>query len=265
MKPIKIWEKGKIAWYASKADQAYWDSLWASQISTDYFARYRQGELDEYAPFFEKHLKKSDRIIEAGCGTGRFVVALKARAYDNVQGIDWGKPTIEKVKALFPDLPVEVGDATKIEVDDGYYDAYISLGVVEHRRAGPEPFLYEAYRVLKPGGVMIISVPYVNPLRNLKKTLGSYRDRNIPGLDFYQFAYGKEEFTHLLNTAGFEVIIAQGISGLYGIKEEIPLLATLFNHLPGGWRIEQSLRKWAYLNKFGHMLIFVCEKQGINN
>ncbi len=264
-KIIKTWENGKIAWYASKADESYWDSIWATQLSTDYFAKYKKGELDEYTPFFTKYLKKSDRIIEAGCGTGRFVVALRARGYEYVQGIDWGRPTIEKVKTLLPDLPVKVGDATNIEVSDGYFDAYISLGVVEHRRAGPVPFLNEAYRVLKPGGVMLISVPYVNPLRNLKKKLGSYRDRSIAGLDFYQYAYGKEEFTNLLNISGFEVKLAQGICGIFGIKEEIPLLAALFNQLPGGWRIEKLFRKWDYLNKFGHMIIFVCAKQSAEN
>lgn len=262
---VKLWTDGRIAYFSSRADNAFWDTLWASQISTDYFKKYDQGDLGDYASIFEKYLKKSDRIIEAGCGTGRFVVALRARGYENIQGIDWGQPTINKVKALYPDLPIEFGDATKIDVVDSFFDAYISLGVVEHRQAGPEPFLIEAHRVMKPGGIALISVPYVNPLRELKRKLGFYSKQNLDGCEFYQYAFEKREFENLLNEAGFLVFMAQGVSGMYGIKEELPFLAAFFNHFPGGWRIEKFLSKWSVLDRFGHMILFVCEKREINH
>lgn len=257
----KIWEAGRIAYYSNRADNSYWDDIWAFQISAEYYAKYEQGDLGEYAPFFEKYLNEQDRIIEAGCGTGRFVVALLARGYVNVQGIDWGRPTIEKVKTLYPDLPIEVGNAMDVSSNNEFYDAYISLGVVEHRRAGPEPFLKEANRILKPGGIALISVPYVNPLRSLKRKLGHYRKLNLKGFEFYQYAFEKRAFENLLIEAGFNLILAKGISGMYGIKEELPLIAAFFNHFPGAWRIEKILRNWSILNSFGHMIIFVCEKK----
>lgn len=265
VKPIKIWRDGKIAWFASEADKAFWDSLWLSQISTDYYAKYVQGELEEYSHVFTKFLSKDDHILEAGCGTGRFVIALQARGYKHVSGIDWGRPTIDKVKTLFPELPVEVGDATHIDVENNFYDAYISLGVVEHRQAGPEPFLNEAYRILKKGGIAIISVPYVNPLRKLKSKFGCYNAKNVVSHAFYQYAFRKDDFEKILNQSGFNVIQAKAIYGIYAIKEELRFFAYLINHIQGGWRVEKLLKRWSFLDNFGHMILFVCVKQGDNN
>jgi ubiquinone/menaquinone biosynthesis C-methylase UbiE len=53
------------------------------------------------------------------------------------------------------------------------------MGVVEHFEQGPLPALKEAYRVLKPDGMIFVSVPTFNiirkwvrrPLRNLVNAL----------------------------------------------------------------------------------------------
>lgn len=258
---IKIWRNGRLVYYASKADKEYWDALWASQISSKYYAKYETGPLDEYFPYFEQHLSKSDRILEAGCGTGRYVLALLARGYKNISGIDWGKPTIDKVKTIYPNLPIEGGDATNVDIENDFYDAYISLGVVEHREAGPEPFLNEAFRILKPGGVALISVPFVNPLRHTKQKLGYFRHNDVKGLSFYQYAFQKAEFANYLEKAGFQVVSSHGVSGIYGLKEELPLLSTFLNNFPCGWRVEILLKKCKFFDTFGHMILFICKKR----
>jgi len=259
-KHTKIWQSGRIAYYSIESDQAYWDDIWATQISKEYYTNYEQGKLDEYSPSFEKYLKKSDMIIEAGCGTARFVVALQARGFRHVTGIDWGEPTIAKVRTLFPELPIKVGDVTHIDVEDGYYDAYISLGVVEHRKEGPEPFLMEAFRVTNPGGYALISVPYVNQLRLLKAKLGVYKSKKLKDLSFYQYAFQKAEFQQLLEGVGFRVLEVKGISGWFGIREEIPLLASFLDNIPGGYRVQGFLRRLKLLDHLGHMALYVCTK-----
>jgi len=47
---------------------------------------------------------------------------------------------VEKAKEFDPDLPIVVGDVQNLDYPDSSFDAYISLGVVEHFEEGG-PFL----------------------------------------------------------------------------------------------------------------------------
>ena len=189
-------------------------------ITKRYYENYENGCLDELAPYIRKHLKKEDKILEAGCGPARFVVSLLSLGYENVEGIDTGQGTIDQVKSIFPDLPIGVGDVLQINKPDNYYDAYISVGVVEHRAEGPEPFFIEARRVLNTGGYAFISVPYVNPLRMLKKHLGYYHKPVPEGRIFFQYAFQKREFAKLLEENGFKILDHIGFAGMFTLRED---------------------------------------------
>jgi SAM-dependent methyltransferase len=258
---LKIWEEGRIVYYCNEADANFWDDHWDNLITKDYYRKYEEGGLDEYSDFFEKYLRKEDKILEAGCGTAQYVVALRSRGFKRIEGIDWGDQTIRRVKAIYPNLPVKIGDATKVDAGMNYYDGYISLGVVEHREEGPEPFLNEAHRILKPEGYAFISVPYINTLRKIKRRLGLFHKVNITNMAFYQYAYQKSEFQNILERTGFEVIETHGISGAFGIRDEFPDLFQILDRLPGSWRINRYLKKFDRLNNWGHMILFVCRKR----
>jgi SAM-dependent methyltransferase len=260
-KRLKAWENDRILYYLNNADQGFWDNHWSKFITKNYYEKYEHGELDELTPFIDRYFKKEDFILEAGCGTARYVVALRARGFKNIEGIDWGEQTISRVKAIYPDLPVKVGDAIKVNVGNNYYDGYISLGVVEHREEGPEPFLSEAHRIIKPDGHVFISVPYINALRNFKRQLGFYGKMKNTNMAFYQYAYQKSGFQNILERAGFEVIEAHGISGAFGIRDEFPTLFRLLDRLPGSWRMNRFLRRFDRLENWGHMILFVCRKR----
>ena len=49
----------------------------------------------------------------------------------------------------------------------GCADAVLSLGVVEHDEAGPQEGLRELRRILKPGGILVLAVPFNNWFRRL--------------------------------------------------------------------------------------------------
>lgn len=256
----KVWRTGRILYFHEKADADFWDKYWTGSITKELFKPYEEGNLDEFSLVFEKYLGKDDRILEAGCGTGRYIVALLARGYRKIEGIEWGRKTIEKVRSIYPDLPVSVGDVLSVDVPDHSYDGYISLGVVEHRVEGPEPFLTEAFRILRPGGYAIFSVPYVNALRKIKGQLGRYL-KEIPGDGmFYQYAFGRSEFTDFLQKAGFNLIETQGAAGYFCLNEELPTLFSFLDKLPGGWRIKEYVKRSNWINYFGHIMIFVCRK-----
>lgn len=256
-------ERGRLVYYRQAADPDYWDAHWENPETDQLYAWAAQGIAGPpvLQALYRERLPPGERILEAGCGIGQVVLALRVMGYD-VEGVEWAPRTVEKVHARFPDLPVRVGDVTQLDVPDATYGAYLSLGVVEHRRDGPEPYLTEAFRVLKPGGVALISVPYLHPLRALKGRLGLYRGQP-QGLDFYQYAFPRRKFAACVRRAGFEVMAFVPYDGFKGIKDEIPLVNRMFTlrwrHT--GSRLEHWLRTsvWAEAH-FGHMIMAVARK-----
>jgi 2-polyprenyl-3-methyl-5-hydroxy-6-metoxy-1,4-benzoquinol methylase len=60
--------------------------------------------------------------------------------------------------AAYPQATVREGDAQATNLPDGAYDMVVSLDVVEHLPQ-PERFFEEAFRVLRPGGLLYFSTP----------------------------------------------------------------------------------------------------------
>jgi SAM-dependent methyltransferase len=110
------------------------------------------------------YLPKEGKILDAGCGFGKLVIYLKQRGY-NILGIDNNELAVAKLKEFDRSIQVELGDILNIHYPDNFFDAYISMGVVEHFEDGPLPALKEAHRVLKPNGLIFVSVPTVNIMR----------------------------------------------------------------------------------------------------
>lgn len=120
-------------------------------------------KLDEKLPYFLKHLSRNGKILEAGCGLGQWVVYLSELGYDII-GVDIVEEVIDRAKKSFPGLRDRfiVGDVSSLNFSDNTFDAYISLGVIEHFLEGPHKALLEMKRVLKPQGIAIVYVPIYN-------------------------------------------------------------------------------------------------------
>jgi cyclopropane fatty-acyl-phospholipid synthase-like methyltransferase len=54
---------------------------------------------------FLRHLPKGEKILEAGCGLGAWVIYLGERGYD-IDGVDHDSRVIERLKEWRPSLPV---------------------------------------------------------------------------------------------------------------------------------------------------------------
>lgn len=251
-------EQGRLAFYGREADAAAWDEHWAETVTPEKYAIAEKGRLGSLETVFERWLPREGKILEGGCGAGVRLLAIRAHGWD-VEGVEWASETVHRAQACRPGLPIRVGDVTALDVPDGYYSAYISLGVVEHRQEGPEPFLQEAYRILKPGGVALISVPSLHPIRFLKAKLGRYHGPK-EGYQFYQYAFSQDEFQALLVAEGFDIVTSVPYDGFKGLSDEVPVLRLLLRQLVRLPYFGSRLRGWLRNSVFGHMRLYVARK-----
>jgi ubiquinone/menaquinone biosynthesis C-methylase UbiE len=107
--------------------------------------------------------KEEGRYLDAGCGTGDFIPALLEREGE-VFAVDVAAEMIRQTKARLSSLGnaarlhLFVADVTKLDFPERYFDAVIGVGLIEYL-GEDERALEELYRVLKPGGILIITVP----------------------------------------------------------------------------------------------------------
>lgn len=255
---VRRFEAGRLVYYSQVADETYWHEVWHERLTKSHYAAALRGELEYLDAVFTRWLPADEPVLEAGCGRGQIVLALQQRGW-NIEGVDYSKETIDALRQLFPDLPVRVGDVTKLNVEDGHYAGYISIGVVEHRREGPEPFLEEAFRVLKPGGIAVITVPYLNPIRRLKAKWHRYEGRPTD-LPFYQYAFSETEFADYLRKAGFELVDRQPYGGYKGVIDEIRWARWILGPLKKLPFIGPPIRRRLAHGECGHMLALVARK-----
>jgi ubiquinone biosynthesis O-methyltransferase len=99
------------------------------------------------------------KVLEAGCGRGDFSIYLSQKsAY--VDGFDFSEAAIEiaKKKALFMNAIVNffVANAQDLPIENDLYDIIFSCECLEHL-PDPQKALNEFYRVLKPGGLLVLT------------------------------------------------------------------------------------------------------------
>lgn len=174
-----------------------------------------QGEIESIrtrslADIFRQHLTgKNLKIIEAGCGLGGWLPFFEKMGH-SVIGIEYEADVVERVKAFDPDIPIEQGDVTRLNFPDDTFDVYVSLGVIEHFKNGPEKALSEAFRVLKPGGSAFISVPYLSPFRRWfahpLRGIYFFLHRLKGGRKyFWEYRYSYKELSNFIKNAGFDI------------------------------------------------------------
>ena len=152
------------------------------------------------------HLAKpymSGSLLEVGCGEGRGVELLAPLASSYV-AIDKIQSVIDQLAKAYPEGTFIRANIPPLkELKDASFDVVISFQVIEHIR-NDRAFLEEVYRVLKPGGVALITTP--NILKSLSRNPWHIRE------------YTSNELKKLSESI-FDLVEMKGITGNERIME----------------------------------------------
>ncbi len=137
----------------------------------------RSCETSEVTGLINAYLMKEGPVLESGCGAGRYVRYLSDRGWD-ISGLEYSADTVEMVRRKWPDLKIIQGDVARSPFPDDHFAGLISLGVVEHFPEGLQTPLADMYRILRPGGRALITVPCMSGLRRIKDLFWWYEARD---------------------------------------------------------------------------------------
>jgi SAM-dependent methyltransferase len=157
------------------------------------------------AQVFPREVPADGPVLDAGCGGGRWVIRLREGGRAMV-GLDVHPPVLLALRPMAHGAPLVAGAVDALPFRGGALAAVISLGVVEHDERGPDAALREFARVLRPGGRLLVSVPFNNPVRRMVINQW-YRWYNTRwagrGYYFVEYRYTRGELLAALRRAGF--------------------------------------------------------------
>jgi ubiquinone/menaquinone biosynthesis C-methylase UbiE len=165
-----------------------------------------------------RHLDRLPRdahVLDAGCGEGVLVQEYA------------GMLRMEGVDANYRSDLVREGSVTALPYADGTFDEVLCLDVLEHLTFAEQPVAVgELFRVLKPGGGALVSVPNLAHLQSRVHFLLQGRLIRTASLAKHPGDRPVMEYLQLASAGGFDIVSRQGIF------PTVPVLAALVRRHP---------------------------------
>ncbi len=167
----------------------YDDYMKEEPLYRDLFKRCLE-DLEQYKP--------KGTMLDVGCATGFFLDVAQSRGWETY-GVEISKFASGYAREHFK-LNIFTGTLAEAKLQSGMFDAVVMYDQIEHVRE-PLEQLQEAYRLLKPGGILTINTPNAGGL--LSKIM---RRRWFHFKEDHLFFFSNTTISKALAAAGFQVL-----------------------------------------------------------
>jgi len=198
-----------------------WNELWKKEgeLNSANIFKHRLF-IEGSKKFIENFPSNPTKILEVGSGSGRYSLYFaKKFPQATIIATDITPQSVKYISSLINSLGLvncvaKESNGESLLFDDSYFDLVFCDVVIQHI-VDPKPMILEMKRVLKPGGVIILSVVNTWNFHTLYKLIISLINR--PYLYGYEKSYSRRQLRELFSKCGLTVIKVDGFYPAYGI------------------------------------------------
>jgi SAM-dependent methyltransferase len=186
-----------------------WPEHLDAHYSNVYYTNAYVGRPDAFPSFtyrlslIKRLIPEGGTIVEVGASSGEFLYLLKGRGYQ-VVGVELSSSAVAAGKARY-DIDLYKGTLHDAPIEKESVDAVVLYHVLEHI-PDPASFLADAFRVLEPGGRIIIEVP--DPV-SIDAQISPRLMRSVLDFPHHLFSFTPYCLRMFLTHAGFQVVLKE--------------------------------------------------------
>ena len=190
-------------------EQSFYERYWGQQSAfkgdgvAELPPEWNEENLERILKFCRDKIQ--GRVLDVGCGDGFFTAQILQRFnLKNVYGLDISSKAVDLARLKHPEIKFRQSALNHIPEETSSIDSVTMIEVIEHL-VDIEGTLKELFRVMKPGGILLITTTDFNWLKQVIIAMFFFEKYFYPTNPHVRF-FKRSTLADILSKNGFSVI-----------------------------------------------------------
>ena len=190
-------------------EQSFYERYWGQQSAfkgdgvAELPPEWNEENLERILKFCRDKIQ--GRVLDVGCGDGFFTAQILQRFnLKNVYGLDISSKAVDLARLKHPEINFQQSALNHIPEETNSIDSITMIEVIEHL-VDIEGTLKELFRVMKPGGILLIATTDFNWLKQVIIAIFFFEKYFYPTNPHIRF-FKKSTLADILSKNGFSII-----------------------------------------------------------